>query len=266
MTDRRVAFITGAARGIGAATARELARRSYDLALLDFDVKSLERVAAEARELGAVAHSWPGDLADLDYAKAAVAQAAQRFGRIDLLVNNAAWRKVETMRQTDLESWDRTLRICLTAPAFLAKWAAEVMEPQRRGVIINISSIRSLAADGTASAYVACKGAIDSLTYELASLYGPRGVRVLAINPGAIDTELSADLAAPDVLDKVIGSFVDRVPLGRMGKPEEIANLIALLASDEASYVSGTTVVADGGFSRNCTGLALRREMNPEQF
>ncbi len=217
-------------------------------------------------KLGAVVHTWPGDLADLDYARAAVMQATERFGRLDLLVNNAAWRKIETMRQTDLETWDRTLRICLTAPAFLAKWAAEVMEKQGRGVILNISSIRSLAADGTAAAYVACKGAIDALTYELASLYGPRGVRVLAINPGAIDTDLSADLAAPGVMAKVLEACVDRVPLGRMGQPEEIARLIALLASDDASYVSGTTVVADGGFSRNCTGLKLRHEMNSEQF
>src|SRR5205814_1092634 len=127
--------------------------------------------------------------------------------------------------------------ICLTAPAFLAKWTAEVMEKQGPGVIVNISSIRSMAADGTAAAYVACKGAIDALTYELASLYGPRGIRVLAVNPGAIDTDLSADLAAPDVMTKVIGTFVDRVPLGRMGQPEEIARLIALLASDDASYV-----------------------------
>jgi NAD(P)-dependent dehydrogenase (short-subunit alcohol dehydrogenase family) len=266
MTDRRVAMITGAGRGIGAATARELARRGYDLALLDIEADALDRVAAECRDLGAVVHTWPGDLADLEYVHSAVTQAAERFGRLDLLVNNAAWRKVETMRQTDVETWDRTLRICLTAPAFLAKWAAEVMEKRGRGVIVSISSIRSMAADGTAAAYVACKGAIDSLTYELASLYGPRGVRVLAVNPGAIDTDLSADVAAPGILKKVIGTFVDRVPLGRMGKPEEIARLIALLASDDASYVSGTTVVADGGFSRNCTSLELRHEMDPEQF
>lgn len=266
MTDRRVAIITGASRGIGAATARELARRGYDLALLALEPDSLETVAAETRRLGANVQTCPGDLADLEYARSAVAQAAEHFGRLDLLVNNAAWRKLETMRQTDVDAWDRTLRICLTAPAFLARWAAEHMERQGSGVIINISSIRALAADGTAAAYVAAKGGLDSLTSELASLYGPRGIRVLAVNPGAIDTELSADLAAPDVMHRVVETFVDRVPLGRMGAPEEIARLIALLASDDASYVSGTTIVADGGFSRNCTSLRLRRQMAPGQF
>ena len=266
MAERNVAMITGAAKGIGAATSHELARRNYDLALLDIDAAGLEQTSEVARQFGATVYAWPGDLADLDYAEAAVRQASERFGRLDLLVNNAAWRKVETMRQTDVETWDRTLRICLPAPAFLARWAAEVMERQRRGVIINISSIRSMSADGTAAAYVACKGAIDALTYELASLYGPRGVRVLAVNPGGIDTDLSADLAAPGVIHKVIDTFVDRVPLGRMGRPEEIARMVAMLASDDASYVTGTTIVADGGYSRNATSLRLRHEMNPEQF
>ena len=166
MAERNVALITGAAKGIGAATAHELARRHYDLALLDIDAAGLDRTCEVTRHFGATVYALPGDLADLDYVQAAVEQTTDRFGRLDLLVNNAAWRKVETMRETDLETWDRTIRICLTAPAFLSRWAAEVMERQGRGVIVNISSIRSMNADGTAAAYVACKGAIDALTYE----------------------------------------------------------------------------------------------------
>jgi 3-oxoacyl-[acyl-carrier protein] reductase len=266
MADRPAALITGASRGIGAATALELARRGYDLALLALEGDTLEQASARCRSAGARVHAWPGDLADLDYGRRCVEQAAEQFGRLDLLVNNAAWRKIQTMRQTDVATWERTLRICLTAPAFMARWAAEAMDKRGRGVIINVSSIRSSAADGTAAAYVAAKGALDALTYELASLYGPRGIRVLAVNPGAIDTDLSADLAEPEVMKEVIDAFVDRVPLGRMGAPGEVARLIAALAGDDAAYVTGTTIVVDGGYSRNCSGLGLRRRMNPEQF
>lgn len=266
MAERPVALITGASKGIGAATALELARRGYDLALLGLEPELLENTAGEARKLGANVHAWPGDLADLEYARATVGQAERQFGRIDLLVNNACWRRVETMRQTQIETWERTLRICLTAPAFLAKWVAAGMEKRGRGVIINISSVRSRFPDGTSAAYAASKGAMDAMTYDLAALYGPRGIRVLGINPGGIDTDTSHDLAAPGIMKQVLESFTDRVALGRLGRPEEIARMIALLAGEDASYLTGTTVLVDGGYVHNGTPLTLRRAMNPEQF
>ena len=131
------------------------------------------------------------------------------------------------MREITLESWEKkTLRVCLTAPAFMARWAAEHMEPRRSGVIINISSIMSWQAAGIAPAYIACKGAIDSLTYELASLYGPSGIRVVAINPGAIDTEMSRDYrddSGQSVTDQEIPRCSARghdhgPPLGQAGR------------------------------------------------
>ena len=266
MAEDRVALVTGAARGIGAATAAELARRGYRLALLDVNRKGLEQTAVAFASAASPPLLFVGDLADLDFARSAVEQTAQAFGRLDLLVNNAAWREVQTMRETNVPTWDRTLRICLTAPAFLAKWAAEVMERQGAGVIVNVSSIRSHFNDGTAAAYIAAKGGLNALTYELAALYGPRGIRVVAVNPGAIDTQLSGDLAEAGVMQAVVADCVDHTPLGRMGRPEEIARLIAWLASGEASFISGTTITADGGLSHDHYGLALKRQMKPGEF
>ena len=266
MAEQPVALITGAARGIGPATVLELARRGYRLALLDISREGLEQTAAALGGAASPPLVLVGDLADLDFARSAVEQTAHGFGQLDLLVNNAAWREVQTMRETDVATWDRTLRICLTAPAFLARWAAEVMERQGGGVIVNVSSIRSTFNDGTAAAYVAAKGGLVALTYELAALYGPRGIRVVAVNPGAIDTQLSGDLAEEDVMRSVVADCVDHTPLGRMGRPEEIARLIAWLASSEASFLSGTTITADGGLSHNHYGLAIKRQMKPGQF
>jgi NAD(P)-dependent dehydrogenase (short-subunit alcohol dehydrogenase family) len=259
MSDRPVAFVTGAARGIGRATALELARRGYRLALVDMLAGELAGVHDEALSIA-------GDLADLDFCCQAIEEVAAKFGRIDVLVNNAAWRRVETMRETDIASWDRTLRVCLTAPAFLARWAAEVMQRQGRGVIVNVTSIRSLFSDGTAAAYVAAKGGLEALTYELAALYGSQGIRVVAIAPGAIDTQLSGDLAAADVMREVEADCIDHTPLGRFGRPEEVARTIAWLASDDASFISGATIIADGGLSHHHYGLKLKQRMKPGEF
>src|SRR5206468_5769259 len=117
----------------------------------------------------------------------------ESLGRIDVLINNAAWRDLVTMRSISLDSWERTLRICLTAPAFFARAVARDMEKRRHGVIINVSSIMSQHASGIAPAYVAAKGGLDALTYDLAALYGPMGIRVVGVSPGAVDTELGKD-------------------------------------------------------------------------
>ena len=269
MTERPVALVTGASRGIGAATALELARRGYDVALLARTNSDLQNVAAGVREVGGTALVHCGDLADLSFAETAIHATADQFGRFDVLVNNAAWRELVTMRKISVESWEKTVRICLTAPAFMARWAAVHMEPQGRGVIINVSSVQSQRVSGFGPAYIACKGALDSLTYDLAVLYGPKGIRVVAINPGAIDTEMSGDYEADDGqnLTKEIRSWSeDLIPLRRWGLAEEIARTIAHLASDDASYITGTTIFADGGVKSQFSPYHLKQMMFPDEF
>lgn len=269
MGNRPVALITGASQGIGAVTAETLAERGYDCALLAPDQAGLEQTAAKVLAAGGESLICPGDLCDLDSTRNSVEQCVQHWGRLDLLVNNAAWREIVTMREISLESWEKTLRVCLTAPAFLARWCAEQMERAGRGVIINISSIQSRFPAGISPAYVAAKGGLDALTYELSTLYGPRGIRVLCVNPGAVDTELSRDYVSHDgksIADQLRAEVEDMIPLRRYAAPEEIARCIAMLASDDASYLTGTTIEIDGGWFHQCSPYRLKQQQFPRDF
>jgi len=269
MSSHRVAVVTGASRGIGAATALELARRGYDVAVVARTEPALREVADSAVALGGRAIVISGDLADVAFGESVIERVAAEFGRIDVLVNNAAWRELVTLRTISLESWERTLRICLTVPAFMSRAAAVHMERQGNGVIVNISSIQSNRASGFASPYVAAKGAIEALTYDLATLYGRRGIRAVAVRPGAIETELSADYtdaSGDSINDRTRANAEDMIPLRRRGVPEEVAHAIAWLASDEASYVTGTAFTVDGGWSTQISPYSTKQLMFPDEF
>ena len=212
----------------------------------------------------------PVDLADLDQSRAVIERTIETFDRIDVLVNNAAWREVVTMRTITLESWERTLRISLTTPAFLSRWAAAEMERRGiRGAIVNVSSIQSERVSGFAPAYIAAKGALDALTSELAALYGPKGIRVVAVRPGATDTEMSGDYTDSDgesITRQVRAYSEDVIPLRRWARPDEVAEVIAWLASDAASYVTGTTLLVDGGWATHITPYSLKARMFPDEY
>jgi 3-oxoacyl-[acyl-carrier protein] reductase len=258
---RPVALITGAAAGIGAATAETFARRGYDVAVSDLNAPALSEVVARIRAIGR-AEALPGDLADFQFVDGLVPWTLKTLGRIDVLVNNAAWRELTTMREISRESWERTLRVCVTAPAFLARAAAEEMGRRQRGVIVNVSSINAERAAGVSPAYVAAKGAIESLTAELAVLYGPSGVRVIAVRPGAVDTALSGAFAKVDAIRQWSNQLI---PLGRWATADEIARAIAMLCSDDAAYITGTCVTIDGGWTRALYPDSIRKQMLPER-
>ena len=269
MSARPVVVVTGASRGIGAATAAEFAARGYDVAITARGEDGLAETAAAVRAAGAEALSLPGDLADLNLAERVIRTTIEHFGRLDVLVNNAAWRELLTLRTITLESWERTIRVCLTAPAFMSRWAAEQMERQGRGAIINVSSIQSRRAGGFGAPYVAAKGGLDALTFDLATLYGPVGIRAVAVNPGAIDTEMNNDYTAADgasVSARSQAHVEDMVPLRRAGTPAEVARVIVWLASDDASYINGTTIVVDGGWTTQNSPYSLKELMFPTEF
>ena len=254
----RVALVTGASAGIGTAVAEEFAQRGYAVGIVGRDAKRLDEVRRRIEAAGGRVLALSGDLGDLGdlgFAESVVRQVAAAFGRLDVLVNNAAVRELKTMREMTPAEWDRTIRVCLTAPAFMARWAAEEMERYGGGVIVNVGSMMSRQAHGVSAAYVSCKGAMESLTYDLAALYGQAGIRVVTIAPGVIDTAMSSTLtnspAADGRSEDPIREFSESMAmLGRWGRPEEVAKAVAWIASDEASYLTGTTLVLDGGWSR----------------
>ena len=251
----RVVLVTGASAGIGVAVAEEFVARGHAVGIVGRDAGRLDAVTGRLEAAGGRVLALPGDLADLAFAESAVRRVAAAFGRLDVLVNNAAARVMRSMREITPAEWDHTLRVCLTAPAFMARWAAEEMERGGGGAIVNVGSMMARQAHGLSPDYVSCKGAMESLTYDLAALYGPAGIRVVTVAPGAIDTAMSRKCLADGTTeaparDPVREFSESMTMLGRWGRPEEVARAVAWAASDEASYLTGTTLVLDGGWSR----------------
>ena len=271
MKNKKVVIITGAAGGIGLATAKKFAENNFCIALADINQDGLNKaVEILEKEYQADCLACHGNLEDVNYLKNIVGQTIAKWGRINVLVNNAAWRTIETMRTISLENWEKAIRINLTAPAFLTKYVAKVMEENKiAGVIINISSVMSQSAGGNSPAYIASKGGIESLTYELAVLYGPKGIRVVGVNPGNIETNLSNDYkdgSGNNVSEVLINQMNDSTPLQRAGNPVEIANACYWLSSDEASFITGTSILVDGGFLHNFNSYKMKNLQNPKKF
>lgn len=271
MKDKKVVIITGAAGGIGRATAIRFAEENYRLVLSDIAEESLKTLVDELENRYEVeCLPLPGDLAQKPYLEHLVARTIQQFGQIDVLVNNAAWRTLETLRTMDLETWEKTLRVCLTAPVFLTKWVAQELESRRRsGVIINVSSVMAARPSGCGPAYIAAKGALENLTAELAITYGRSGIRVVGVAPGYIDTDLSSDYTNPEgenISDTLTRQLTDFIPLARGGQAREVADAIVWLSSPQASYISGTTLTIDGGFRPNFSNYSTKRTQFPDEF
>lgn len=260
MNDRTVALVTGATGGIGLATAAALANAGYRVAASG---PTEETLCAARSALPPDALTLSADLADLSAVEGLAASVLREWGRIDLLVNNAAWRELRTMRDVSADSWDRTLRICLTAPAFLARSVAEKMSANRRGVIVNVSSVMAERSFGLATAYVAAKAGLDAVTRELAVLYGGQGIRVVGIAPGAVDTAMSADYAVDETAASVRQFSEEMIPNGRWARPEEIASAIVSVASDQWAYLNGTTISLDGGWSAALYPRTIRESLYP---
>ncbi|MCB0687103.1 MAG: SDR family oxidoreductase [Saprospiraceae bacterium] len=262
-----VAIITGASRGIGKAIANELLAKDYHIVVVSNEKEELEDAFAGQLHSALVIY---GDLTDLSFAQTVVTQTLDRWGRIDVLVNNAAWRALETIRNLELEHWEKTLKICLTVPAFLAKWVAAAMEERNiAGTIINISSIMSDRVAGSSAAYVVAKGGLLSLTYELATLYGPSGIRAVAVSPGNIHTQLSQDFADPDginISDQLVAHVEGLTPLRRSGEAKEVAQLVVWLCDPAASFITGTNIVIDGGLTKNLNSYQMKKLQFPDQF
>ncbi|MCF3107699.1 SDR family oxidoreductase [Niabella sp. CC-SYL272] len=265
-----VVLITGAAGGIGRAVAKVFAGKGFAVAMTDVDASGLRETEMQVASLTKEYMSLAGDLQQIEFLEQLVDACLARWSRMDVLVNNAVWRSVETLTTISVEDWEKTLRINLTAPAFLSRIAASrLIERNLTCVIVNISSIMSALAGGYAPAYTVCKGAIESLTYELAVLYGPKGFRAVAVRPGNVATVLSngyENEAQQNISAQMISEINGRTPLNRAADPEEIAAAVFWVSSSEAAFVTGTCITVDGGLSHNFNAYFIKQQLKAKEF
>ncbi len=247
----KVALVTGAASGLGAETARRLAREGAAVMLSDLSIGNGELVTAEIIASGGRAAFIAHDVTSEDDWTAAVAGTTTVFGRLDILVNNAGivGNQLELMTHS-LADWRRILAVNLDGVFLGMRAVGPVMAGQGGGSIINLSSIMGKVAMPNVTAYAASKGGVLMLTKAAAVEWAPLGIRVNSVHPGFIDTPMVANaLHAAENGNEMRSAIMAAHPLGRLGVPREIADAVVFLASDEASFMTGAELVVDGGYT-----------------
>ena len=253
--DRKVAVVTGAGSGIGAAVALELARDGARVAVLDIELAGAEAVAGQAQELGGTAIAVEVDVTDANSVAAAAADITSRWGTADVLVNNAGRSGKGGISDVSLADWQRLIDINLTGYLLCSQQFGTAMRQRGRGSVIHMSSIAGINPQANSGAYSATKAAVTMLARVLAMEWGPDGVRSNAVAPGMTRTPMAERIyATPGVLE----ARSNAVPLRRVAAPQDIADVCAWLASDRAAYVTGQEIAVDGGFSQSVMGHVPR--------
>ncbi|QQY10911.1 MAG: 3-oxoacyl-[acyl-carrier-protein] reductase [Candidatus Xiphinematobacter sp.] len=238
----RVAIVTGASRGIGRAIARELAALGARVAIISRSEASSERTAEEIRQFGGEANAYAVDVSDYHAVQALGERILTEFQRTDILVNNAGIAKDELVIRMSLEQWEEVIDVNLKGAFNFIKAVSRSMLQRRSGRIINITSVSGVIGNAGQANYAASKGGLIGLTKSIAREFARRGITVNAIAPGFIDTDMTTALQ-----ESLYGKITTQVPMGRMGKAEEIASVAAFLASPQASYITGQVMMVDGG-------------------
>jgi NAD(P)-dependent dehydrogenase (short-subunit alcohol dehydrogenase family) len=237
---RKVAIVTGAARGIGLAIAKQFLAKDYRVAILDVDAAKLEGAFALQCDV-----SVPQMVTD------AVGKVVARFGRIDALVNNAGIAVFKPLLETSFDEWQRVLAVNLNGPFLCTQACAPVMLKTGGGAVVNISSISGLRASTLRVAYGTSKAALDHLTKQQAAELGDLGIRVNAVAPGPVNTAMAQAVHSAAIR----ADYHDAIPLNRYGTEDEIAAAVVFFCSDAASYINGQTLAVDGGFDAAGIGL-----------
>ena len=243
--ENRVALVTGAASGIGRAIALRLAEEGAAVLVTDIADDAGKQTALDITDKGGRATYFHLDVTSPEEWKAAVAAAVDEFGGLDILVNNAGMGDLEAIEDTTVEGWERTIAIDQTGVFLGMKIAAEELKKSDHASVINISSIFGASGGfGTSPAYHAAKGAVRILTKNVALHWAQEGIRVNSVHPGFVDTPILDDARGTPFEEAILSM----TPMGRLGRPEEIAAGVAFLASDDASFMTGAELYIDGGY------------------
>lgn len=241
---RRSALVTGASRGIGRAVAAVLAREGWAVCVNYLERRdAAESLVRELRAQGRAAMAFQADIADRESADACVRAASEELGPVELLVNNAGISRQGLFQDLDDAAWDRLLAVNLTGPRNAVLAVLPHMLSEKRGCVVNISSMWGLRGASCEAAYAATKAGLIGLTRSLALELAPSGIRVNCVAPGVIRTDMVEVLGR-----ETLAALAEETPMGRLGTPEEVAEAVAFLGGDKAGFITGQVLTADGGF------------------
>ena len=251
--NRQVAIVTAGGSGIGAATAVRFAQEGAAVIVADLSGKRAEAVTAQINAAGGKASCIKMDVSDPEGIQAMIQLTLDTYGRLDIMFNNAGLGELALLEETSLGSWNRTIAVTLTGTFLGMKYCLPIMREQGKGAVVNTASVSGIGGDYGMSAYNAAKAGVINLTRSAALENAKYNIRVNCVCPGAINTRM-AQLLSGENADAFREVQANAHPLGRMGEPEEIANTVLFLASDEASFITGEEIAVDGGVTAH-TGL-----------
>lgn len=240
--ENKIAVVTGASRGIGQGIALELAKAGAIVALVSRTADALKLVAAEIAAVGGTASVHPCDISDGEAVAATFKEIVNQYGGLHILVNNAGVTKDALVMRMSTADWELPIKVNLTGAFNCIKAAIRPMMKARFGRIINITSVVGVTGNAGQANYAASKAGLIGLTKSIAKEVGSRGITVNAIGPGFITTDMTADIS-----EEIVSKMAESIPLGRLGNPEDIAPAVVFLASEGASYITGQTLLIDGG-------------------
>ncbi|MDQ0338282.1 NAD(P)-dependent dehydrogenase (short-subunit alcohol dehydrogenase family) [Caldalkalibacillus uzonensis] len=244
----KVSVVTGAGSGIGQAIAVRFAQEGAHVVIADANLEAAEQTYALIKDTSPQSKAYQVDVAQEKQIERLISWTKSQFGRIDILVNNAGIGVAAPVAETTVEDWDRVMAVNARGVFLGCKFVVPIMEEQGKGVIVNIASVAGEVGVYNRAVYCASKGAVIALTKSVAIDYAEKGIRAVAVSPGTVESpwigKILSNNPDPESARKAMEA---RQPIGRMGTPEEIANAVCFLASDEASFVTGSNMIVDGG-------------------
>lgn len=248
----KVVVVTGGAAGIGGACSAAFADEGANVVIADVDLERAETLASTIKAKGQTATAVKTDISRSADAENLASQAVKTFGGIDVLVNNAGIQTYGSVVTTDEETWDKTLNTNLKGLYLVSRYCIPHIAERGGGAVVNMASVQGIASQANVAAYTATKGAIIAMTRTMALDHAPDNIRVNAVSPGSVDTPMlrwAAETFVPDDPDGAVTDWGKLHPLGRVAKAAEVAQAVVFLASDKASFITGTNLVVDGGLT-----------------